>query len=98
MTPDHDCRKYGQCNVNMDIACSICGNINMKKFRLSVHTGPCCVKEIAEKCREAGLNVVCEGTERIYIDFHANGLDNARCLAQMTLEAKHGTNFGLRFW
>lgn len=36
--------------------------------RLRVYTGPCDVHAYAERARKVGLDVMCEGTEHIYID------------------------------
>ena len=54
-------------------------------------TGPCIVKQMAEKFREAGFEVDCEGTEKVYI---RSELNNNEILER--LKAKHGTSFGLK--
>lgn len=56
----------------------------------SFHTGPTIVKAMAQKCREAGLTVTCEGTERVYVE----ATDRYHVLAE--LRRVHGTDFGLR--
>jgi hypothetical protein len=43
----------------------------MATQRLKLHTGPVGVAEIADKVRAAGIAVVCEGTETVYIDVEA---------------------------
>jgi hypothetical protein len=65
---------------------------------LQAWTGPCSVGRLAEACRKAGLDVTCEGTERVYIavpyspDRYVAGFDACEALRKT-----HGTTFGLRF-
>ncbi len=60
------------------------------------HTGPTIVGRMAEKCREAGLSVTCEGTERVYVDVPDEHGLQARHWVLACLRQKHGTDFGLR--
>jgi hypothetical protein len=64
----------------------------------SFHTGPTIVRQIAEKCREAGLTVACEGTERVYVEAPVESyLDGGpRLWILARLREVHGTDFGLR--
>ena len=69
----------------------------MATFHLSAWTGPCCVASMAQKCREAGLYVTIEGTEKVYVLVAGKDRMDARLIAEDTLDTKHGTHFGLRF-
>lgn len=65
--------------------------------RLRAWTGPGAVREIAAACRDAGLHVVCEGTEHVYVDVEGSAPDAAAWNALASLFAKHGKDYGLRF-
>ena len=69
----------------------------MTTYNLEAWTGPCHVAELAQKCREAGLTVTCEGTEKIYVLIAGEDRIDASLRAEKYLNAKHGTHFGLRF-
>lgn len=40
--------------------------MTVQNFRLSIHVGPCGVKEYANRLRVAGWDDVVEGTEHVY--------------------------------
>jgi hypothetical protein len=67
----------------------------MNLRQVSFHTGPCIVRQIAEKMREAGVCVTIEGTERVYVKEF--GVDDfaAREAVREALRRTHGTVFGL---
>lgn len=68
----------------------------MATFLLRAWTGPCLVGQIAEKARDAGLAVTCEGTEHVYV--RADGSDEGAAAWNVLVDLvrKHGTDFGLR--
>lgn len=66
-------------------------------MKLRAHTGPTIVKEMAEKCREAGLNVTIEGTEHVYIEQPGKDTYEMNEEIRKALTKKHGTAFGLKF-
>jgi len=39
----------------------------MNTYKLRIWTGPTRVKELSAKLREAGVEVVCEGTEHVHV-------------------------------
>jgi len=39
----------------------------MNTYKLRIWTGPTLVKEITAKLRQAGVEVVCEGTEHVHV-------------------------------
>lgn len=70
---------------------------DVNSYRLRFYTSPVGVSEMATKLRESGLDVVCEGTEHVYVDAQALAslpqvyvVDNAIS----AIKAKHGTDFG----
>jgi hypothetical protein len=68
-------------------------------MQIAFHTGPTIVHQIADKMREAGVAVSCEGTEHVYIDAAPNVGELATDLRYQilaVLREKHGTDFGLR--
>lgn len=67
----------------------------MERIKLSFYTGPTIVRQIAEKMREAGVRVTCEGTERVWCIVEAEDDLSARLDVLNALRAKHGTTFGL---
>lgn len=64
---------------------------------LRAWTGPSAVREIATACRDAELDVVCEGTEHVYVDVEGSSPGAAAWNAHASLFKKHRTDFGLRF-
>ena len=64
---------------------------------LSVWIGPCNVREYANRMREAGIEVSCEGTERIFVNVDGTDAAGAAWNALAMLVQKHGSDFGLRF-
>lgn len=70
----------------------------MGTVKTSFHTGPTLVKAIADKFRDAGIRVYCEGTERVYVEVEVEGIgtdSEARENAVDALFRTHGTRFGL---
>lgn len=59
-------------------------------------TGPTLVKQIAEKMRDAGLTVTCEGTESVYVVAEGETQDGASWNVLAALCSKHGVDFGLK--
>lgn len=68
----------------------------MPKQKVDFWTGPTLVSELAEKVREAGLELLLEGTERIYLAVEGTTPEAAKWNALAQLEKTHGTSFGLR--
>lgn len=74
-------------------------------MKIAFFVGPSWVHEIAEGMRAAGVEVTCEGTERIYVeapvpeDFDDAGLSVREHAAREAVVAKvkahHGKTFGL---
>ncbi len=64
------------------------------KYILKLWWGPVGIYEIAEKCREAGIEITCEGTEHLYLA--EDGMDGHAAFRGILskLQAKHGTTFG----
>jgi hypothetical protein len=58
-------------------------------------TGPTLVKQLADKAREAGLDVEIEGTEHIYIRCFGSCRYAATHNMRVDLIRKHGKDFGL---
>jgi hypothetical protein len=69
--------------------------IDTPRLKLSLFTGPTLVRQIAAKLREAGVVVLVEGTERVFV--LADGADHyeATLAVRSALLDKHGTDFGL---
>ena len=67
-------------------------------MKLTAHTGPVIVREIADALRAAGISVLCEGTEHVYVE--APGEDRYRAAHGVTeaLRRTHGKTFGLVYW
>jgi hypothetical protein len=67
--------------------------------KLSAWTGPTMVTALAEKCREAGLRVTVEGTEKVYVEVESVGESRtwAGMEALALLRTKHNTDCGLIF-
>lgn len=65
----------------------------MIKALFSVWTGPCGVQQYADYIREAGLTVVCEGTETIYVKSEGETEGGASWNILVALVQKHGTDF-----
>lgn len=65
--------------------------------RMRCWTGPVDVKHDAEMLRTAGVNVVCEGTEHVYMDVEASNSDEANAKLIQAMLAKHGSVKGIRF-
>ena len=65
--------------------------------RMRCWSGPVDVKGDAQLLRDAGINVVCEGTEHVYMDVEANSSDEAREKLIQALLKKHKTCHGIRF-
>jgi hypothetical protein len=38
------------------------------KYRYRIYTGPCIVREVADRLSQAYLHVICIGTAHVYID------------------------------
>lgn len=64
------------------------------RYRVKFIVGPCLVKQLAQKFREAGFFLT-EGTETLYLP--AQGQDFTEAVGSIldTLKRKHGTTFGL---
>ena len=68
----------------------------MNTYKLRIWTGPTLVKELTAKLREAGVEVVCEGTEHVHV--RSEGSDRyaaAHNVLAMCMKA-HMTDFGLK--
>lgn len=68
----------------------------MTRFLLRAWTGPCLVRQLADKLRDAGVTVTCEGTEHVYVLSDGTEGDAAAWNVLVDLVRKHGTDFGLR--
>lgn len=68
----------------------------MMKALFSVWTGPCLMKQLADKVREAGLTVACEGTEVLHVESEGTDVDGAAWNILASLCSKHGVDFGFR--
>jgi hypothetical protein len=68
----------------------------MRNYRIQVWTGPALVKQLAEKMRQAELDVVCEGTEHVYLDQAGSDAAGAVWNVLAALCRMHATDFGLR--
>jgi len=75
----------------------------MFRWHLRVYVGPTLVQSMAEKFRDAGLHVRCEGTAHVHVDVETDVLERSagdrvwrawRAFA-LALVTRHGTNFGL---
>ena len=62
---------------------------------MACHVGPVLVKGMADKMREAGLQVQTEGTEHVYVDIEADSPTGASVQITRALVGKHGTSFGV---
>ena len=67
----------------------------MPIYRISFHTGPTIVRQIAQKMREAGIVVAVEGTEHVHVDCEGEDRYYANEAVLRALRDKHGTVFGL---
>jgi len=67
----------------------------MQTYAIRAHTGPCFVKQYAEKLREAGVHVACEGTEYVYVTIAADSPVEAALGVKAALTLTHGTTLGL---
>lgn len=67
----------------------------MPKFKAIVYVGPCWVKQLADKFREAGINVIFEGTEYLHIEVFAMEQDSVVYNVIQELQQVHKTDFGL---
>jgi hypothetical protein len=65
-------------------------------FKMKAWTGPTLVKQLADKLREAGINVTLEGTETVYFVAEGSYPDAAGWNTLVDLMNTHGTDFGLR--
>jgi hypothetical protein len=67
--------------------------------RISIYTGPCNVRAIANACRAAGFQGVTEGTEHVYVRWaypRPGQWYFQRCEATLRkLQRSAGTTFGL---
>jgi hypothetical protein len=68
----------------------------MVKALFSVWTGPCLVGQLADKMREAGLTVACEGTEHVHVESEGETVDGASWNVLAALCSKWATDFGMR--
>lgn len=68
----------------------------MTTYSLRVWTGPTLVQQLADKLREAGIHVACQGTENLYLTAEGEGVGGAAHNVLAALMLKHGTDFGLR--
>lgn len=68
----------------------------MMKALFSCWTGPVLVKQLADKMREAGLTVACEGTEHVHVESEGTDGEGAAWNVLVALFSKHKTDFGLR--
>lgn len=68
----------------------------MVKALFSVWTGPVLVGQLANKMRDAGITVTCEGTETVYVESSGETVDGASWNVLAALCSKHRTDFGLR--
>lgn len=62
----------------------------------SFYTGPTIVGQIAQKFREAGLAVVCEGTQHVWVPLQTDNESEERLEILAKLRKVHGTDFGIR--
>lgn len=68
----------------------------MNTYRFKIWAGPSWVGQMADKCRQAGLSVVTQGTENIYVDAKGQTRDGAAWNILVDLYNTHGTDFGVR--
>ena len=68
----------------------------MNTYKLRIWTGPTLVKELTAKLREAGVDVVCEGTEHVHV--RSEGSDRLAAAHNLlaTLMKAYKTDFGLK--
>lgn len=73
--------------------------MSKSKYRVRVWVGACGslgVHEYANFMRQAKLDVVCEGTEHVYLDILAENAVEASWGVIEALQSTHGKDFGLR--
>lgn len=58
-------------------------------MRFSIFVGPCAVKQLSEKMRVQGLQVVLEGTEHILLDLPGDNVEAAIDKAMPALKAAY---------
>ena len=68
----------------------------MVKALFQCWTGPVLVKQIADKMRDAGLTVTCEGTEAVYVVSEGETPEGASWNVLAALCSNHTTDFGLK--
>ena len=68
----------------------------MKRYRIKTWTGPAHVGQLAAKVSSAGLNVVCAGTEHLFVDVEATTGEVAVSTFMSKLHTRYGHFFGLR--
>lgn len=68
----------------------------MNSYKLRVWTGPTLVKEITAKLRQAGVEVVCEGTEHVHVRSEGSDRMAAAHNVLACLMKVHKTDFCLK--
>lgn len=68
----------------------------MNTYKLRIWTGPTLVRELTTKLREAGVEVVCEGTEHVYVLSDGSNHLAAAHNVLATLMQAYKTDFGLK--
>lgn len=69
---------------------------NMNKYLFKIWTGPVAVKEMAQKFRDAGIEVKTEGTEHIYVVSSGSDSHAASWKILSDLNKKYNKDFGVR--
>jgi hypothetical protein len=70
-------------------------NTKVNSYRVTLPTGPCGVKEIADKLRDSMVQGVEEGTEHVYFPIDAEDQTDAVCSAQDLVKFAFGPQSGL---
>jgi hypothetical protein len=66
------------------------------RYLLRVWTGPCLVRQIADKLTEAGVEVTYAGTETVLVEADGADGDGATWNVLVDMTRTHKTDFGLR--
>jgi hypothetical protein len=68
----------------------------MNTYKLRIWTGPTLVRELTTKLREAGVEVVCEGTEHVHVRSEGSDRHAAAHNVLATLMKAYNTDFCLK--
>lgn len=69
----------------------------MRSFLLRAWTGPSLTGQVVDLLREAGVEVICGGTEHVYVTSEGSAVDAAAWNVMAALRSRHGKDFGLRW-